>query len=152
MEKNSQNLSSQDISKQIENSLETLILCRSIYIIKQKFSFYKERIKSIYDKYNIYKGNYKLNTDIKIYQINKKDFIQVTEEVLKDLNLLIIKYLNPKDIFLTKVVIEEKMKEIMPILKEIFNWLLNNNNGDFSFKYYNNVFFNKKIKPFLLES
>ena len=152
MEKNSQNLSSQKISKQIENSLETLILCRSIYIIKQKFSFYKERIKSIYDKYNIYKGNYKLNTDIKIYQINKKDFIQVTEEVLKDLNLLIIKYLNPKDIFLTKVVIEEKMKEIMPILKEIFNWLLNNNNGDFSFKYYNNVFFNKKIKPFLLES
>ena len=152
MEKNSQNLSSQEISKQIENSLETLILCRSIYIIKQKFSFYKERLKSIYDKYNIYKGSYKLNTDIKIYQINKKDFVQVTEEVLKDLNLLIIKYLNPKDIFLTKVVIEEKMKETMPILQEILNWLLNNNNGEFSFKYYNKVFFNKKIKPFILES
>ena len=151
MEKNAQNLSSQEISKQIENSLETLILCRSIYIIKQKFSFYKERIKSIYDKYNIYKGNYKLNTEMKIYQINKKDFVQVTEEVLKDLNLLIIKYLNPKDIFLTKVVIEEKMKETMPILQEILNWLLNNNNDEFSFKYYNNVFFNKKIKPFILE-
>jgi len=152
MEKNSQNLSSQELSKQLENSLETLILCRSIYIIKQKFSFYKERIKSIYDKYNIYKGNYKLNTDMKIYQINKKDFVQVTEEVLKDLNLLIIKYLNPKDIFLTKIVIEEKMKEVTPILQEIFNWLLNNNNDEFSFKYYNNVFFNKKIKPFVLES
>ena len=151
MEKNSQNLSSQEISKQIKNSLETLILCRSIYIIKQKFNFYKERIRSLYDKYNIYKGNYKLNTDIKIYQIYKKDFVQVTEEVLKDLNLLIIKYLNPKDIFLTKVVIEEKMKETMPILQEIFKWLLNNNNDDFSFKYYNNVFFNKKIKPFILE-
>ena len=79
MKKNDENINKQEISKQIENSLELLILYRSLYIIKQKFSLFKERIKNIYDKYNIYQNNFKLNSDIKIFQINKKDFVQVTE-------------------------------------------------------------------------
>ena len=149
MNKNDENINKQEISKQIENSLELLILYRSLYIIKQKFSLFKERVKSIYDKYNIYKNNLKLNTDIKIYQINKKDFIQVTEEVLKDLNLIIIKYSNPKDIFLSKVILEKKKNETIPIIQEILNWLTKNNNGKFSIKSYNKIFFNKKIKPFI---
>ena len=151
MNKNEENTDNQEISKQIENSLELLILYRSLYIIKQKFSLFKERVKSIYDKYNIYKDNFKLNKNIKIYQINKNDFVQVTDEVLKDLNILIIKYINPKDIFLSKVVIEDKMKETIPIIQEILNWLTNNNNnnGKFSIKKYNKIFFNKKIKPFI---
>ena len=149
MNKNDENINKQEISKQIENSLELLILYRSLYIIKQKFSLFKERVKSIYDKYNIYKNNLKLNTDIKIYQINKKDFIQVTEEVLKDLNLIIIKYSNPKDIFLSKVILKKKKNETIPIIQEILNWLTKNNNGKFSIKSYNKIFFNKKIKPFI---
>ena len=108
MNKNDEKTNKQEISKQIENSLELLVLYRSLYIIKQKFSLFKERIKNIYDKYNRYKNNLKLNTDIKIYQVNKKDFIQITNEVLKDLNLIIIKYSNPKDIFLSKLILEKK--------------------------------------------
>ena len=153
MKKNDENINSnknnQEISKQIENSLEILILYRSLYIIKEKFILYKERIRKIYDKYNIYKNNYKLKEDIKIYQINKKDFVQVTDEVLKDLNLLIIKYINPKDIFLSKVLIEQKSKETIPLIQEILNWLEKNNNGKFSIKKYNKIFFNKKIKPYI---
>ena len=152
MKKNDENINNknnQEISKQVENSLEILILYRSLYIIKEKFLLYKERIKKIYDKYNIYNNNYKLKEDIKIYQINKKDFIKITDEVLKDINLLIIKYINPKDIFLSKVLIEKKSKETIPLIKEILNWLEKNNNGKFSIKKYNKIFFNKKIRPFV---
>ena len=140
----------QEISKEIENSLELLILYRSIYIIKQKFSLFKERIKNIYSKYNTYKGDLKLKTNNAIYQIHIKNFIQVTDEVFQDLNLLLIKYSNPKDIFLSKVLVDKKKEETKNILKEIFNWLLNqNNNGNNSIKNYNINFFNKKIKPYL---
>ena len=140
----------QEISKEIENSLELLILYRSIYIIKQKFSLFKERIKNIYSKYNTYKGNLKLKTNNTIYQIHIKNFIQITDEVFQDLNILVIKYLHPKDIFLSKVLIDKKKEETKIILKEIFNWLLNqNNNGNNSIKNYNINFFNKKIKPYL---
>ena len=149
MKNKEEKLNKEKISKQVENSLELLILYRSLYIIKQKFSLFKERINSIYDKYNKYKNNYKLNASIKIYQIDKKDFVQVSEEVLKDLNLIIIKYLNPKDIFLSKVLLEKKRKETVPIIQEILKWLTNNNNGKYSIKNYNKIFFNKKIKPFI---
>ena len=148
--KNEQNINNPEISKQIESSIQLLILYRSLYIIKEKFGLFKERIKKIYEKYNIYKDKYKLKTDIKIYQINKKDFVKVTDEVLKDINLLLIKYLNPKDIFLSKVIIENKIKETIPILQEILNWLINkNNNNKYSIKNYNTIYFNKKIKPFI---
>ena len=149
MKNKEEKINNEEISKEVENSIELLILYRSLYIIKQKFGLFKERINSIYDKYNIYKNNYKLDGDIKIYQIDKKDFVQVTEEVLKNLNLLIIKYFNPKDIFLSKVLLEQKIKEIIPIIQEILKWLTNNKNGKYSFKNYNKIFFNKKIKPFI---
>ena len=156
MEKNEKNnldnQNKQEISKQVENSLELLILYRSIYIIKQKFSLFKERIRNIYQKYNTYNGNIKLKTNIKIYQINLKNFVKVTDEVLQDLNLLLIKYLNPKDIFLSKLLMDKKREETKKIIKEIFNWLLDdNNNGNNLIKNYNINFFNKKIKPYIEE-
>ena len=149
---NIDNNNSQEISKQVENSLELLILYRSIYIIKQKFSLFKERIKNIYQKYNTYNSNIKFKTNIKIYQIHIKNFVEVTDEVLQDLNLLIIKYLNPKDIFLSRILIEKKREETKKIIKEILNWLLNdNNNGKDLIRNYNINFFNKKIKPYIEE-
>ena len=149
---NIDNNNSQEISKQVENSLELLILYRSIYIIKQKFSLFKERIKNIYQKYNTYNSIIKFKTNIKIYQIHIKNFVEVTDEVLQDLNLLIIKYLNPKDIFLSRILIEKKREETKKIIKEILNWLLNdNNNGKDLIRNYNINFFNKKIKPYIEE-
>ena len=147
---NINNTNEQEISKQMENSLELLILYRSIYILKQKFSLFKERIQKIYNKFNTFKGELKFETNIKIYQINIGNFVEVTYEVLQDLNLLLIKYLNPKDIFLSKLLVEKKREEMKKIIKEILNWLLNeNNNGNNLIKNYNIKFFNKKIKPFL---
>ena len=105
---NINNTNEQEISKQVENSMELLILYRSIYILKQKFSLFKERIQKIYSKFNSYKEEFKFQTNIKIYQINIKNFVEVTDEVLQDLNLLLIKYINPKDIFLSKILIEKK--------------------------------------------
>ena len=149
---NIDNNNSQEISKQVENSLELLILYRSIYIIKQKFSLFKERIKNIYQKYNTYNSNIKFKTNTKIYQIHIKNFVEVTDEVLQDLNLLIIKYLNPKDIFLSRILIEKKREETKKIIKEILYWLLNdNNNGKDLIRNYNINFFNKKIKPYIEE-
>ena len=151
MKHKEESINNPEVSKQIENSLDILILYRSLYIIKQKFSLFKERIKKIYDKYNIYNNNYKLNTDIKIYQIDKNNFVTVVDEVLKDLNLLIIKYSNPKDIFFSKVMLENKIKESFSIIQEILNWLISKNNGKYSIKHYNKLFFNKKIKQYLQE-
>ena len=156
MQKNDKNYinnsNEKEISKQVENSLELLILYRSIYIIKQKFSLFKERIQKIYSKFNTFKGEFKFETNLKIYQINIENFVEVTYEVLQDLNLLLIKYLNPKDIFLSKILIEKKRDEMKRIIKEILNWLLNeNNNGNNLIKNYNIKFFNKKIKPYLKE-
>ena len=153
MQKNEiNNHNSKKISKEVENSLELLILYRSIYIIKQKFSLFKERIRNIYQKYNIYKSDIKLKTSINIYQISTKNFVNVTDEVLQDVNLLLINYLNPKDIFLSKILIEKKREETKKIIYEILNWLLNeNNNGNNLIKNYNRNFFNKKIKPFIEE-
>ena len=149
---NINNSNEQEISKQMENSFELLILYRSIYILKQKFSLFKERIQKIYSKFNTFKSELKFETNIKIYQINIGNFIEVTYEVLQDLNLLLIKYLNPKDIFLSKILIEKKRDEMKRIIKEILNWLLNeNNNGNNLIKNYNIKFFNKKIKPYLKE-
>ena len=149
--KNINNQDNNEISKQVENSLELLILYRSIYIIKQKFSLFKERIKNIYQQYNIYKDNIKLKTNIKIYQIGINNFVKVTDEVLQDLNLLLIKYLNPKDIFLSKILIEKKREETRKIIKEILIWLLSDNNGNNLIKNYNINFYNKKIKPYIEE-
>ena len=104
------NENSQEISKEVENSLELLILYRSLYIIKQKFSLFKERIKNIYKNYNIYKDNIKLKTNIAIYQIKIGDFVKVVDEVLQDINLLIIKYQNPKDIFFSKILLKKKRR------------------------------------------
>ena len=147
---NINNSNEQEISKQMENSFELLILYRSIYILKQKFSLFKERIQKIYSKFNTFKSELKFETNIKIYQINIGNFIEVTYEVLQDLNLLLIKYLNPKDIYLSKLLIEKKREEMKQIIKDILNWLLNeNNNGNNLIKNYNIKFFNKKIKPFL---
>ena len=147
---NINNTNEQEISKQVENSMELLILYRSIYILKQKFSLFKERIQKIYSKFNSYKEEFKFQTNIKIYQINIKNFVEVTDEVLQDLNLLLIKYINPKDIFLSKILIEKKRDEMKLIIKEILNWLWNeNNNGNNLIKNYNIKFFNKKIKPYL---
>ena len=149
---NMNNPNNLEISKQVENSLELLILYRSIYIIKQKFSLFKERIRNIYQKYNIYNSDLKCKNNIKIYQINIQNFVQVTDEVLQDLNLLLIKYLNPKDIFLSKILIEKKREETKKIINEILNWLLNDkNNGNDLIKNYNINFFNKKIKPYIEE-
>ena len=150
--KNIDNQNNQEISQQVENSIKLLILYRSIYIIKQKFSLFKERIRNIYQKYNIFNSNLKFKTDIQIYQIHIKNFVKVTDEVLQDLNLLLIKYSNPKDIFLSKILIEKKREETKKIIKEILNWLLNgNNNGNDLIRNYNINFFNKKIKPYLEE-
>ena len=156
MQKNDKNYinnsNEKEISKQVENSLELLILYRSIYIIKQKFSLFKERIQKIYSKFNTFQGEFKFETNLKIYQINIENFVEVTYEVLQDLNLLLIKYLNPKDIFLSKILIEKKRDEMKRIIKEILNWLLNeNNNGNNLIKNYNIKYFNKKIKPYLKE-
>ena len=141
---NINNTNEQEISKQVENSMELLILYRSIYILKQKFSLFKERIQKIYSKFNSYKKEFKFQTNIKIYQINIKNFVEVTDEVLQDLNLLLIKYINPKDIFLSKILIEKKRDEMKLIIKEILNWLWNeNNNGNNLIQNYNIKFFNK---------
>ena len=137
----------QNVSQQLENSLETLILYRSLYIIKQKFSSYKDKLKNIYTKYNIDNIDKNLiDQNYNSYQINKKDFVSVTTEILKEINLIIIKFLNPKEIFISGVLIENKIKEMTSIIENIYNCLQKGENN-FSIEYYNNIFYNKKILP-----
>ena len=128
---------------EIENAISTMIIYRSLYLLKEKIKIHKEKLKNIYIKYNT---NNNASNEILDYKINKKDFSIITEEIFKNINLLILKITNQKDIFLSKIFYENKIEEMINILNEIQNLI---NNNSFSIIKYNLFYYNKKIKPFL---
>ena len=128
-----------NISEELLNSIQTLILYRSLYLLKQKFAVNKHKLIEFYKEYNINTNNNK----IFFYQINKGDFAKITELVFKQINLLIIKIHNPKDIFLSKVIKTDKIEEMICVL-QVIQVLINTNSVNI--KNYNQIYFNKKIE------
>lgn len=127
-----------------ENSCETLILYRSIYIIKKKFEIYKTKINEIYKKYNI--NEFDDNLGMNFYIININNFELLIREIFKVINCIMIQINNPKNIFISNLYLTKEIKNEMNHIFQIMkNYLLQNNN----IEKYNHIFFNKKIKPLL---
>ena len=136
----------QNILLNIENSISTMIIYRSLYLLKQKLKINKEKLKEIYIKYNVNEDN--INEEILDYLIKKDDFAKITEDIFRSINLLILKMINPKDIFLSPIFYENKIQEMINILQEIQNLI--NNNSLYIGKY-NSIYYDKKIKPLILK-
>ena len=127
-----------------ENSCETLILYRSIYIIKKKFEIYKTKINEIYKKYNI--NEFDDNLGMNFYIININNFEMLIREIFEVINCIMIQIINPKNIFISNLYLTKEIKNEMNHIFQIMkNYLLQNNN----IEKYNHIFFNKKIKPLL---
>ena len=127
-----------------ENSCETQILYRSIYIIKKKFEIYKTKINEIYKKYNI--NEFDDNLGMNFYIININNFELLIREIFKVINCIMIQINNPKNIFISNLYLTKEIKnEMYHIFQIMKNYLLQNNN----IEKYNHIFFNKKIKPLL---
>lgn len=131
------------ILKEIENSISTMIIYRSLFLLKEKIKLNKEKLRTIYIKYN-YNGN--ICDEITDYQIKKDYFSKITVHIFKTLNLLILKFINPKDIFLTKIFYQNKEEEMNNIFQEIQNLI---NNNLISVEKYNLIYYKKRIKPLL---
>ena len=127
-----------------ENSCETQILYRSIYIIKKKFEIYKTKINEIYKKFNI--NEFDDNLGMNFYIININNFELLIREIFKVINCIMIQINNPKNIFISNLYLTKEIKNEMNHIFQIMkNYLLQNNN----IEKYNHIFFNKKIKPLL---
>jgi len=133
----------QNILSNVENSILTMINYRSLYLLKEKIKINKEKLKEIYLKYNINKN--RISQEELDYIIKKEDFAKVTEEIFQKLNLLILKFINPKDILLSGILYENKIEEMFKILEEIQNLI---NANTYSIEKYNSVVYNKKAKRF----
>ena len=134
--------SNEDIINNIKQNIEQIILYRSLYILKKKFELNKEKLKILYEDFNI-------NTSKRIdalgaCQIDVNDFIEITQIILKELNIFLLKLTSPKDIFLSSFIINsQKYEEMLSILSNIKTILITNN----LIKKYNQIFYEKKIKP-----
>ena len=81
------------IISNMKDSIQSMILFRSLYLIKKKFEIYKSNINKIYIKYNINKSR---RIDVLgSYQIDIKFFDKVLLQILKETNLFILELSSP---------------------------------------------------------
>ena len=152
---NLKSLSTQDnininICEEIKKSIETIILYRSLYILKKKFDLHKPKIRTLYNSFNIDKNSNVIQYNS--YQVSIENFVIITETIFKECNILITTLKNPKDIFLSNLFLNlnQKMMEMNEILNEIKNYITDENNS--LVKKYNNLFYDKKIKPNIIKN
>ena len=139
-----------NICEEIKKSIETIILYRSLYILKKKFDLHKPKIRTLYNSFNIDKNSNVIQYNS--YQVSIENFVIITETIFKECNILITTLKNPKDIFLSNLFlnINQKMMEMNKILNEIKNYITDENNS--LVKKYNNLFYDKKIKPNIIKN
>ena len=139
-----------DICEEIKKSIEAIILYRSLYILKKKFQLKKPKIRSLYNSFNIDKNSNVAQYNS--YQVNVENFVIICETIFKECNILLTTLTNPKDIFLSNIFLNmnRKMNEMNGILNDIKTYITEQNNS--LVKKYNNLFYNKKIKPNLIKN
>ena len=132
----------QNIIYNMEQSIETMILYRSLYLLKKKFEKYKSNINKIYNDYNINKS--KRIDVLGSCQININFLDEVALLVLKETNLFILELSSPKDLFLSYFLItNQKGEEMNLILKDIKKEIIEKK----LLSKYNKIFYDKKIRP-----
>ena len=133
-----------DLCDEFKKSIETLILYRSLYILKKKFDSRKEIIKKIYDSFNLDPnenvGKYSS------YQVSIDNFDIIAKTVFEKCNILLTILNSPKDILLSSLFLNlnKKIEEMASIFKEIKEYILDEKNS--LVKKYNSLFYDKKIK------
>ena len=130
------------IISNMKDSIQSMILFRSLYLIKKKFEIYKTNINKIYIEYNINKSR---RIDVLgSYQIDINFFDKVLLQILKETNLFILELSSPKDIFLSYFLItNQKAEEMELITKNIKQEIIEK---ELTTKY-NKIFYDKRIKP-----
>ena len=129
-----------------QNSFEMMALYRSLYILKRKFEIYKNQIMEIYNKYNIHEID--INDNINYYVVNIDNFDTIGLEIFENINLYIIQIYNPKDLYIANLYLNDERKyEMINIFKFLKDYIIKNNN----FEKYNQIFYDKKIKPNFIE-
>ena len=129
---------------EIKKSIETIILYRSLYILKKKFELKKSKIRALYNSFNIDKNSNV--TLLNSYQVNIENFVIICETIFKECNILLTTLTNPKDIFLSNIFlnIKRKTNEMNSILNDIKIYITDENNS--LVKKYNTLFYEKKNK------
>ena len=133
-----------DLCDELKKSIETLILYRSLYILKKKFDSRKEIIKKIYDSFNLDSNE---NVEkYSSYQVSIDNFDIIAKTVFEKCSILLIILNNPKDILLSSLFLNlnKKLEEMAAIFKEIKEYILDEKNS--LVKKYNSLFYDKKIK------
>ena len=138
-----------DLCDEFKKSIETLILYRSLYILKKKFDSRKEIIKKIYDSFNLDPnenvGKYSS------YQVSIDNFDIIAKTVFEKCNILLTILNSPKDILLSSLFLNlnKKIEEMASIFKEIKEYILDEKNS--LVKKYNSLFYDKKIKAKMIK-
>ena len=127
-----------------DNSFEMIALYRSLYIIKRKFEIYKNDIMEIYGKYSI--NQFDFNNSTNHYLVKIEDIDLISFEIFEHTHLCIIQIYNPKDIYVSNLYLNENRKNDMINILKLFKIFLSQNKNK-----YNQIFYDKKIKPFLNE-
>ena len=138
-----------DICEELKKSIETLILYRSLYILKKKFELGKETIRKIYNSFNL-DPNENVSKYCS-YQVSIDNFLIIAKTVFEKCNMLLIIMNNPKDILLSNLFLDvnKKVEEMISILKEIKEYIINGKNP--LVKKYNILYYDKKIKARMLK-
>ena len=134
---------------ELKKSIDTLILYRSLYILKKKFSSKKEIIKRIYNSFNLDPNE---NVEkYSSYQISIDNFEIVAKTIFEKSNILLTIVDNPKDILLSNIFLNlnKKVEEMTAIFKEIKEYILDEKNS--LVKKYNSLFYEKKIKDKMIK-
>ena len=125
-----------------EESVDFIILYRSLYILKKKFEKYKEDISKIYTKYFVKDKNNYNNIRCKIIKISS--FKSLLQQICNLVNMSIIKISSLNELFVSDLVSQKIQQErFNESIDQIYNYISNN------LKKYNEIFFNKKIKPII---
>ena len=139
-----------DISEELKKSIETLILYRSLYILKKKYETKKDIIRKIYNSFNL-----DINENVDkyySYQVSIDNFEIIAKTVFEKCNILLIILNNPKDILLSNLFlnINNKIEEMISIFKDIKKYISDEKNS--LVKKYNNIFYEKKIKVKMIKN
>ncbi len=123
-----------------QESLSLITIYRSLYILKKKFEKYKDEISKIYTKYFIKDKNNYNNIRCKIIKISS--FKSILKDICTISNFSIVKLNSINEIFISDLMTDEKIEEKLDFsIEQIYNYITENLNK------YNNLFYNKKIKP-----
>jgi len=134
---------------ELKKSIETLILYRSLYILKKKFNTRKDIIKKIYESFNL--DNNENTEKYSSYQVSIENFDLIAKTVFEKCNILLMILNNPKDILLSNLFLNlnKKIEEMTSIFREIKEYILDKKNS--LVKKYNSLFYEKKIKAKMLK-